>query len=175
MRTARNALTRLGIYTTRVFVVQRKWLGGRRGFDGGFVDTAVYQGKVVQEGGGQGTENPQVGLEILPRPRVRLISSREIYNSGGIYHEGDCRVMFIQPYWVGRDGRQQGYTLEDIAPDPDDQSPTETFYRLVAASSGGVTGEYFRYGSVLEKWGHYELTLKPRLTTPVKGPVNPPP
>lgn len=171
LQAARQVLTTLGIYTTRVFIVRRTWAGGRRSFEGGFTDQSVYQGNVIAEAPGHGRANPDIGLEILPRPRCRLLSSREVYDSGGIYHEGDLRVMYIQPYWVDAAGVQHGYTLDDIAPDPDRLDETETFYRLKAASSGGISGEYFRFGSVLEKWGHYELTLKPRLTTPGKAPT----
>lgn len=165
-RRKRNTL--LGIYTTRVYVVKRVWEGGRRSAEGGFTDYGIYQGQVINQANGIGFTWSGAGMEISPRPKCRMLSSREIYNSAGIYHEGDVRVTYIQPYWKDRNGVQKGYAPVDIAPESTDDG-VEYFYRLQASDqSGGITGDYYLIGSILEKWGHYQVTLTARGNTPGK-------
>lgn len=164
LNAGRGVLTTLGYRTTRVFVVTRVWEGGRRSADGGYIDQAIYRGNVVDQSTGVGLNRPQVGLEIVPRPKVRFLRTQELFASGGIYHDGDLKVTYIQPPWTDTNGVQHGYSIEDFAPDPGDNDGTETFYYL----TGSVAGEYFRVGTITEKFGHYEMTLRSRLTTPTK-------
>lgn len=156
MAKRRQVPSTLGLRTSQLFVIVRRWEGGRRSAEGGYVDTAVYDGQVIQSGQG-------AGLEVIPRPLVRFIRTREIFESGGLYNEGDLRVNYIQPRYTSPGGAPVGYSATDIAPEFDHDG-IEVIYRFV----GGVNGEYARIGSVLERWGHYELTLSARRTTPGK-------
>lgn len=164
----RMIATTLGVYTTRVFITWRLWQGGRRSSDGGYVDEAVSRGQVIATATGVGFGPFQVGLEIVPRPKIQALSAREIFQSGGIYKSGDIRLVGIQPAWTGTDGEPLGYTPEDVAPDPLTRDGAEVIYFLQSANAGqgGINGEYFRVGTMVEKFDHYEITLTPRLTTP---------
>lgn len=167
LNAGRGVLTRLGYRTVRVFVVTRVWEGGRRSAEGGYEDRAVFRGAVIARATGVGLRAPTVGLEIVPRPKVRFLRTQEVFNSGGIYHDGDVKITYVQPAWTDHAGVQQGYTIADVAPDPSPDDGTETFYYL----EGSVQGEYFRVGTITEKFGHLELTLRSRLTTPTKDPA----
>lgn len=165
LNAGRGVLTTLGYHTVRVFVVTRVWEGGRRSADGGYEDRALFRGNIIARATGSNFALPTVGLEIVPRPKVRFITTREQFASGGIYHDGDVKLTYIQPAWVdGQSGVEKGYTIGDVAPDPSPADGVETFYFL----SGSITGEYFRVGTITEKFGHLELTLRSRLTTPTK-------
>lgn len=169
LNAGRSVLTKLGYYTTRLFVVTRAWEGGRKSADGGYEDRAVYRGEVVDRATGSFGDIPRVGLEVLPRPRIRLIRTQEIFASGGLYHDGDLKITYIQPWWTDRaTGVTLGYTVADVAPDPAPADGVETFYYVTGQY---IQGEYFRVGSITEKFGHFELTLRSRLTTPTKDPA----
>jgi len=164
LNAGRNVLTTLGYRTIRVFVVTRVWEGGRKSADGGFVDQAVYGGQVVDQATGRFGDPPQVGLEIVPRPKVRTLGIRETYGSGGIFREGDVRLTYIQPWWEdSRTGVRKGFRVVDVAPDPAPSDGIETYYYL---TGDPLQGEYFRVGSLTEKFGHFEVTLRARATTP---------
>jgi len=167
LNAGRGVLTTLGYRTTRMFVVTRVWEGGRRSAEGGFTDQAIWRGKVIDSATGSAGDPPKVGLEIVPRPKVRFIRTQELFASGGIYQDGDLKVTYIQPPWTDAAGVQQGYTIADVMPDPSADNGTEMFYYL----SGSINGEYFRVGTITEKFGHYEMTLRSRTTTPTKDGV----
>lgn len=56
-----------------------------------------------------------VDVEILPKPRVRLLSTKEVAESGGTYHAGDFKVEKITPKYAPAlaDGRT-GHTPAEL-------------------------------------------------------------
>jgi hypothetical protein len=72
---ARADIAAVGLYRYGLTVRQRRWTGQRPG-DGTAIPT---------------------DLAILPRPKVRVLSLREVAASGGTYREGDYWVTGITP------------------------------------------------------------------------------
>lgn len=167
LNAGRQVLTNLGIRTVRVSVTVRTWQGARVGSPGGYTDRAIYQGIVTAHASGAVEASPTVGTEIVPRPKCRFVSTREVANSAGLYHEGDLKVTYIQPFWADPvTGTQHGYTMADIAPD-ESVDGVEVIYR-VTSDTGAINSDYSRIGTVTEHFGHYELLLRSRTTTPNK-------
>ncbi len=125
----------IDIYTTRVIVRTRTWTGGRIGADGGKVDE---------------------DLEILPRPRVREISQREIAGPGGRYQAGDVRVGPITPKHAGG-----GYTQEQLAP-----AVTQNGVEVIYVLEGGISGEYMRVDLESDRAFRYMLILRRKRSSP---------
>lgn len=75
----------------KLTIVVRVWHGTRIGGAGGFTDSK---------------------LELVDRPRVKQLTTREIASSGGRYEAGDLRVQHLTP----SNGAGVGYTVEQLAP-----------------------------------------------------------
>ncbi len=130
--------TVLDLRTTKVEVVKRTWVGGRKGAPGGYSD---------------------IDLELVPRPRVVQLSQREIASSGGRYEDQSVRIKWIQP-----DCLTGGFTPQDVLQEQVVDG-IEIFYRL-SSSTGGINANYTRVGSDTARWGHITLVLNQRRDTP---------
>lgn len=128
----------IDVNTTSVTVRTRTWVGGRIGKEGGYFDD---------------------DLEIVPRPRVREISQREITGPAGRYQAGDVRVSGITPSHSENPGI--GYTEDQIAP-PATSGGIEVIYVL----EGAMSGEYTRVDLQTDDELEYALFLRRKRTTP---------
>jgi len=129
---------------TQVFVVTRVWSGGQKG-----APAAPNQPRYTD------TE-----MELLPRPKVRPLTQREIASSGGRYDDGDLIVKYIQPMPPTEPG---GITTAQMLQDHVPQG-TEIFYRL----AGAINGNYNRRSSNIAPALHYELVIGQRRDSPAK-------
>lgn len=77
------------------------------------------------------------------RPKVTLVSTREIVASGGRYTEGDFRIGPMTPQYTDSQGRTFGTTPDDFQL-AIKNSPTEIFFNLKGPGmSDQVGGDWF--------------------------------
>lgn len=72
---------------------------------------------------GSGGEPELVSELVMPKYRVRELSSREIMANPGRYKRGDVRVRDISPPYTKSDGTPGGYTIEQLDPQKTWESP----------------------------------------------------
>lgn len=117
---------------TSVTIRTRTWLGGRRGAEGGTNDA---------------------DLLLVPTPRVRELSTREIASSVGRYVAGDVMVEQITPAYAGG-----GYTEAQLAP------LTTTGNEIIYVLAGDVSGEFARVDLSTDDPHGWTLVLRRRRT-----------
>jgi hypothetical protein len=130
--------TGLDIRVTAVTVRTRTWTGGRRGL-GSAVD---------------------VDLPIVPRPRVRKATLREVASSGGRISIDDVIVDHVQPAVNG-----VGFTRAQIAPEPTTDG-VEIIYVLVGEDNQGFNGNFYRKWATSDRPFRHTLILTRGETTP---------
>jgi hypothetical protein len=65
------------------------------------------------------------------RPKVKLVTTREIISSGGKFVDVDYKVGPFTPSYTKPDSTQGGYLPSDLDPLPVPGVPTEVSYRIV--------------------------------------------
>lgn len=77
-------------------------------------------------GGVPGKGTPKdVDVEIVPKPRVRLLTAKEVADAGGTYATGDYKVEKITPKYAaemagGRTGWSPGQIIQAVGAQGDD-------------------------------------------------------
>lgn len=132
MQAARGIIDDLGFRTSDVVIRTRTWVGARSaGAD--YVD------------------------ELLPltnpRPRVRVLSTREVAASGGRYEMGDLRIDKITPYFAGPPAG--GYTPAQLDP-PVSSENVEVTYVV----TGAFAGEYALEANNTDRALGYSVVVK---------------
>lgn len=126
------------------------------------VITATWEGRI----GDPDLTADEESLELLPRPEVKEVSSREVLSSGGRYTASDLRVGPITPAYDGPPAG--GYTPAQLRPVAADNTvtggatSTQVFYRL----TGPLGGEYEIVDVKTEDPLEYWVTLRRKLSTP---------
>lgn len=131
MADCRGIIDDLGFRTCRVAIVTRTWTGGRPGYP----DAQAYTDSTTA---------------ITPSPRVRIVSSREISQSGGLYQDGDVRVDKITPAFS-----TGGYSQAQVAPSPDSEA-VEVFYFV----TGAITGTFALVSSSFDRALGYSVVIR---------------
>ena len=129
-KVARGIPNKLGLRQYDVSLRVVSWSGSRPGMGTKTInDTAI----TVNQG--------QVGND---RPKVTLLSTRDIVASGGRYTDGDFRIGPLTPQYTDSQGRTFG-TLPDELEIAIRNSPTEIFFNLKGPGmSDQVGGDWFK-------------------------------
>lgn len=113
---------------------------------------------------GLGTKS-NIDLPILvnqgqDRPKVKLLSTKEIIASNGLYIDGDYRIGRVTPLYF-LDSLPQGFTPDDLRPilSTSPQLSAEVFFRLTGP--GMETGAWFSTVEVsVERNLHYTFIIR---------------
>lgn len=95
----------------KLTIIVRQWNGTRKRGAGSYTDLSR--------------------LELVERPRIEQVSTREIASGRGLYEEGDIKVKHITP----SNGAGVGYTVAQIAPVAPNQL-AEVIYQLEGPHQG---------------------------------------
>lgn len=121
----------------------------------------------------QGSYTVVSTLALPPYVKVRLVTTREIADSGGRYDRDDVIVGPIRPTFTAPDGTPGGFTQAQIDPAPSliqnasTNQGTDVVYVLAQENGplSGLAGEYslveFRHFHAR----HYHIVLSRRMTT----------
>lgn len=136
--------TVMDLRPTSVTIVTRTWSGGRRG-----VGTA---------------SDATVALPTWVK--VRMVTAREIAQSGGRYEQGDLRIGPITPAFTDSLGNTGGFTEAQLA--PKGAQGVEIIYKLAqqAGASGIAASEAYLVEMRRDKSFRFELIVGKLRTTP---------
>lgn len=123
----------LGVSRYAVTIRRRSWSGGAPGL-------------------GNATDTDTV---LTPSPNVRVLTSKEVADSGGTYREGDFRVFGITPAYSG--STSGGYTPAQLDPRPN--GPQEDVCYLLTGDDG-IAREAQLVKLMTDKPFGYELVLR---------------
>jgi len=122
------------IQTVKVDIVQRVWSGGRRGL---------------------GTVTETTLANLPQKIKVRVLTTKEVAQSGGTYQMQDLRVGPITPAYTGG-----GFTPQQLKPAGADG--TEIIYKL----TGTIAGDYMLVEIRTDKAFSYYLVVRRTRSTP---------
>lgn len=125
-----------------VSIVIRQWTGSRPG-----------------QGTSTITPLPFLVDNYKYRPKVRLLTTKEIIASNGLYVDGDYLVGRITPQYTSLDGYVYGYIPDDLRPIVTSQ-PREIFFKMIGPGLESQ-GSWFSTVEVsVERNLHYTFVIR---------------